>query len=242
MTQVGGALLAVYHRLLGQYGAQHWWPAKEPFEVVVGAILTQSAAWTNVEKAIANLRGAGAMSPAALLSLPSERLAGLIRPSGYFNAKTRKLKAFARHLHFCYGGDLDRLFALDTVRLRCELLSIHGIGEETADSIILYAAGKPAFVIDAYTRRIVRRLGLGPDGERYGAFQALFAENLPEDERLFNEYHALLVRHGKEACRKTPRCSACCLRDVCHHGATGAGARHERHDESVRPAPVEGSP
>ena len=213
----GKTLLEVYERLFARYGPQHWWPAQEPFEVVLGAILTQSAAWGNVEKAIANLREADVMTPAALLALPSERLAILIRPSGYYNAKARKLKAFVQRLHFCYNGDLDRLFALDRAELRRELLSIHVIGEETADSVILYAARKPAFVIDAYTRRIVRRLGLAPASDRYGAFQALFAENVPEDERLYNEYHALLVRLGKEACRKTPLCSECCLRDMCRH-------------------------
>ena len=217
MTCSGKALLEVYERLFTRYGPQYWWPAQEPFEVVVGAILTQSAAWTNVEKAIANLREADVMTPAALLALPSDRLAMLVRPSGYFNAKARKLKAFVQRLHFCYNGDLDRLFALDRAELRRELLSIHGIGEETADSIILYAARKPAFVIDAYTKRIVRRLGLAPASDCYGAFQALFAENVPEDERLYNEYHALLVRLGKEACRKTPLCSECCLRDMCRH-------------------------
>ena len=151
------------------------------------------------------------------VNLESQRLAILIRPSGYYNAKARKLKAFVQRLHFCYAGDLARLFALDRAELHRELLSIHGIGEETADSIILYAARKPVFVIDAYTRRIVRRLGLAPASDRYSAFQALFAENVPEDERLYNEYHALLVRLGKEACRKTPLCSGCCLREMCRH-------------------------
>ena len=205
----------IYQRLFDRYGAQRWWPADGPFEVVVGAILTQSAAWINVEQAISNLKAAKALTPTALYDLPLDRLAQLIRPSGYFNAKALKLKSFVERLDRKYGGDLNRLFTLDTASLRQELLSIHGVGEETADSILLYAARRPSFVIDAYTRRITSRLGLAPSKDSYGDFQALFAQNLPRDERLFNEYHALLVRHGKEVCRKTPDCPRCCLRTLC---------------------------
>ena len=210
-------LLDIYQRLFDRYGPQSWWPADDPFEVIVGAILTQSAAWTNVEQAISNLKAAKALTPTALYDLPLDRLAQLIHPSGYYNAKALKLKAFADRLHSKYNSDLERLFTLDTATLRPELLSIYGIGEETADSIILYAAGRPIFVIDAYTRRIVSRLGLAPEKDSYGDFQALFTENLPHDEGLFNEYHALLVRHGKEVCRKMPRCTLCCLRSLCSH-------------------------
>ena len=217
MTATGETLLEIYHRLLSCYGPQHWWPAEDAFEVVVGAILTQSAAWTNVEKAISNLKAAGALTAAALLAIPSDRLAALIHPCGYYNAKAKKLRAFVQRLESGYGGDLERLFALDTIELRQELLTVHGIGEETADSIILYAARKPVFVIDAYTRRILRRLALAPSGDSYGAFQTLFAENLPHDEGLYDEYHALLVRHGKEVCRKAPRCPICCLRELCRY-------------------------
>ena len=212
---LGEILLEIYHRLLARYGQQHWWPADDPFEVIVGAILTQSAAWTNVEKAISNMKAENALTPAALHDLPLDRLARLIRPSGYYNAKALKLKSFADRLYSHYGGDLGRLFALDTPQLRLELLSIYGIGEETADSIILYAARRPVFVIDAYTRRILSRLSLAPSSDNYGAFQALFAENLPEDEGLYNECHALLVRHGKGVCRKVPHCPLCCLRGLC---------------------------
>ncbi len=212
------ALIDLYNRLFDRYGLQQWWPADGPFEVVVGAILTQSAAWTNVEQAISNLKGENALTPEALHALPVERLAFLIRPSGYFNAKALKLKAFAERLHSRYNSDLGRLFTLDTASLRQELLSIHGVGEETADSILLYAARRPSFVIDAYTKRIVSRLGLAPSKDGYGDFQALFAQNLPPDEPLFNEYHALLVRHGKEVCRKAPDCPRCCLRSICPHG------------------------
>lgn len=215
LPALGEILLEIYHHLLASYGQQHWWPADDPFEVIVGAILTQSAAWTNVEKAISNIKAENALTPAALHDLPLDRLARLIRPSGYYNAKALKLKSFADRLHSHYGGDLGRLFALDTPQLRQELLSIYGIGEETADSIILYAARRPVFVIDAYTRRILSRLSLAPSSDNYGAFQALFAENLPEDEGLYNEYHALLVRHGKGVCRKVPHCPLCCLRGLC---------------------------
>ena len=209
------ALIDIYNRLFDRYGPQRWWPANGPFEVIVGAILTQSAAWTNVEHAISNLKAANALTPAALHDLPIDRLAHFIHPCGYFNAKALKLKAFAERLHSRHNGDLERLFTLDTASLRRELLSIHGVGEETADSILLYAARRPSFVIDAYTKRILSRLGLAPAKEGYGDFQALFAQNLPQDERLFNEYHALLVRHGKEVCRKAPDCPRCCLRTLC---------------------------
>ncbi len=212
---LGDRLLEIYHCLLARYGPQYWWPAADPFEVIVGAILTQSAAWTNVERAISNLKAARVLTPAALRELPVDEVAGLIRPSGYYNAKALKLKAFAERLGSRYGGDLGELFALDTDQLRRELLSIYGVGEETADSIILYAAGRPVFVIDAYTRRILGRLGLAPEGGSYGAFQSLLAQNLPADEALFNEYHALFVRHGKEVCRKAPHCPHCCLRALC---------------------------
>ena len=205
----------IYRRLLERFGPQHWWPADEPFEVIVGAILTQSAAWGNVEKAIANLRGTGALSPRALRKLPRAKLAELVYPCGYYNAKALKLKAFALWLGNHYDDDLDRLFALDADDLRQQLLSVHGVGPETADSIILYAAEKPIFVIDAYTRRIINRLGLAPEKDSYAAYQALFTDNLPLDAKLFNEYHALLVCLGKNVCRRQPLCADCCLGDVC---------------------------
>jgi endonuclease-3 related protein len=212
--EIALTLEEIYQPLLSHYGPQHWWPADEPFEVIVGAILTQNTNWGNVEKAISNLRQYEALNPSTLRQLPSEQLAELIHPSGYYQNKARKLKAFAERLA-CYGDSLERLFALDTGQLRSELLSIYGIGEETADSIILYAARKPVFVIDAYTRRILCRLGLSPTRDSYAAFQELFMDNLPHDEGLYNEYHALLVRHGKEVCRKLPLCPRCCLSSLC---------------------------
>ncbi|MHB8104807.1 MAG: endonuclease [Dehalococcoidales bacterium] len=205
-------LLYIYQRLFAKYGPQHWWPAEEPFEVIVGAILTQSAAWTNVEKAIKNLKLAGALQPDALRKLPQDKLASLIHSCGYYNVKARKLKAFAAWFGERYNDDLKKLFAQDIGRLREQLLDIYGIGEETADSIILYAGNKPFFVIDAYTRRIMGRLGLEPQNNSYAAWQTLFMANLPADAVLFNEYHALLVRLGKEVCRTRPLCHECCLK------------------------------
>jgi endonuclease-3 related protein len=209
------SLLAIYQLLYERYGPQNWWPADTPLEMIIGAILTQSAAWTNVEKAIGNLKSNGTLTITGLREIPQDELARLIYSSGYYNVKARKVKAFVDWLAEEYDGDLNRLFALDASTLRQELLSVHGVGEETADSIVLYAAHQPMFVIDAYTRRIITRLGLAPCEETYAAFQALFMENLLHDEALFNEYHALLVQHGKTICRKKPVCGDCCLNRVC---------------------------
>jgi endonuclease-3 related protein len=208
----------IYDRLYAAYGSQHWWPGGSPFEVVVGAILTQSAAWANVEKAIANLRAAGALSPQGILKIPLDELARLVRPSGYYNAKARKLRAFAEMLFQDHGGDLDALFALPLAELRGRLLATHGIGDETADSIALYAAQKPTFVIDAYTRRVFSRLGIQPARDDYGSWQALFMDALLPEVALFNEYHALMDQHAKDTCRKSPLCDGCCLREVCPTG------------------------
>ena len=212
---VSDQLNDIYQRLFDRYGPQHWWPADEPFEVIVGAILTQSTAWVNVEKAILNLKKAGALDAVSLRQIPVNELGGLIRSSGYYNVKARKLKAFVEKLGN-YDDSLEKMFAPDIPQLRSELLSIYGIGQETADSIILYAAGKPIFVIDAYTHRIMDRLGLNSDCGNYAALQAFFMNNLPPDVKLFNEYHALLVRHGKEVCKKSSSlCSGCCLSGMC---------------------------
>ncbi|NQT74764.1 MAG: hypothetical protein HQ553_18655 [Chloroflexi bacterium] len=208
------SLQQIYQRLFERYGPQYWWPADEPFEVIVGAILTQSTAWTNVEKAILELKKANVLNPVSLRDLPTDSLAQLIRSSGYYNVKARKLKAFVEWLGN-YNDSLERMFASDIPQLRKELLSIYGIGQETADSIILYAARKPIFVIDAYTHRIMDRLGLNPDYGNYAALQTVFMSNLTHDERFFNEYHALFVRHGKEVCQKSsPFCDGCCLSNL----------------------------
>jgi len=188
---------------------------------MVGAILTQSVGWLNVEKAIANLKSAKALSPQALRHFSLPELATLIRPCIYYNAKARKLKSLAHWLGEYYSDNLNKLFANSTGQLRQQLLSVWGIGEETADSIILYAANKPIFVIDAYTRRIIDRIGLAPDNNSYTAYQALFMDNLPADARLFNEYHALLVRLGKDVCRSRPLCQRCCLQSICHFRSDG---------------------
>jgi endonuclease-3 related protein len=209
--KIGKILKYIYRRLLEKYGPQHWWPAQEPFEVITGAILTQSTAWTNVEKAIANLKAAGKLSLEGLRQLSDKELAGLIRPCGYYNVKAWRLKAFVRRLGERYDNDLNRLFKIDIEELRKELLDIYGIGEETADSIMLYAGNKTVFVIDAYTRRIIDRMGLKPGNRSYTSYQKLFTGNLPADTGFFNEYHALLVHHAKEICRKSPLCQHCCL-------------------------------
>ena len=208
-------LTLLYHSLLQCYGNQYWWPAEEPFEVIIGAILTQSTNWQNVEKALANLKKTGTLNCKSLSELPDNQIATLIRPAGYFNAKALKLKAFCTWSNDNYEGDLNKLFSLDIPTLRGELLSIFGIGEETADSIILYAAGKPIFVVDTYTKRILQRLELRPINDSYRECQAYFMANLPPNTALFNEFHALFVRHGKEVCRKSPRCLRCCLAKRC---------------------------
>ena len=219
---LGPYLKDVYRRLFGSYGPQGWWPGDGPLDVVIGAILTQAAAWTNVEMALANLKANYCFSLAAINQISQEHLAAIIRPSGYFNAKARKLKEFAAHIDQWHNSDLDGFLSQDMETLRAELLSIHGIGPETADDIVLYAAGKPSFVIDSYTRRILGRLGVvgGWLKDSYGVCQALFHDNLPGDAGMFNEFHALLDRHAKETCAKTPRCSGCCLMDVCATGQT----------------------
>ena len=208
-------LMDLYRRLLEAYGPQDWWPGDSPFEIIVGAILTQATSWTNVEKAINNLKDAGILSPESLRDIPTYELAALIRPSGYFNVKARRLKAFINHLWDVHDGDVDAMLNTDGPALRRDLLSINGVGEETADDILLYAAGKPYFVIDAYTRRILERIGLNDDAVNYADYQRLFHDALPANPRRFNEYHALLVSHGKDVCRPTPLCDRCCLREVC---------------------------
>ena len=219
---LGPLLRKVYRKLYTRYGPQGWWPGDGPFDVIVGAILTQAAAWSNVERGIASLKEADCWSWQAIYDYPVDDLAQIIRSCGYFNAKARKLKAFAQHVVEGYDGNLAAMLGQDLPELREELLSIHGIGQETADDILVYAAEKPSFVIDSYTRRILQRMDLIPQDKTttYQACQALFHENLPGDATLFNEYHALLDQHAKEACVKVPKCQSCCLKDIC---ATGTG-------------------
>ena len=209
----GRRLMAVYRRLHTAHGPQHWWPGDSPFEIMVGAILTQNTAWTNVEKAIANLKAAKALSPSAIATAPHRRLAAWLKPSGYFNVKARRLRAFCEWL--IRQGGAKRIARRPTEILRAELLLVHGIGPETADDILLYAFNRPVFVIDAYTRRLFRRLGLIEGGEGYEMLRKLFETSLTTDARLFNEYHALIVAHAKDVCRKRPLCGACKLGTLC---------------------------
>lgn len=201
-----------YGILYRHFGRQHWWPGDTPFEIAVGAILTQNTNWSNVEKAIGNLKRAGVSSPRKMYRLREKKLAELIRSSGYYNVKAKRLRAFLAMLCDKYGGSLKRLFRLPLVDLREVLLSVNGIGEETADSIILYAAGKPTFVVDAYTRRILTRHGSCKPDASYAEIKRLFESKLRPDVGLFNEYHALLVRLGKTLCRpRKPVCVECPL-------------------------------
>ncbi len=204
-------LIEIYGLLLDRYGHLHWWPAETPFEVCVGAILTQNTNWGNVEKAIANLKREGLLSAEALKDLPVARLAEVIKPAGFFNVKSVRLKEFISWLFRRYDGSLERMFAGEWRTLREELLTVKGIGPETCDSILLYAGAKPSFVVDAYTRRLLTSLGLITGKEGYEDIRALFMENLPPDVALFNEYHALIVQHAKEHCRKKPSCAGCTL-------------------------------
>jgi endonuclease-3 related protein len=203
-------LLDLYSRLYKAFGPRHWWPGDSPFEVAIGAILTQNTAWRNVRKAIGNLKAAGLLSPDALYDLPVQDVAAVIRPAGYYNVKARRLKNFVEFLFLENGGDLERLLteALDT--LRNKLLSIKGVGPETADSILLYAGNRPTFVVDTYTKRILFRHKLMPQEASYDEVRSFFMDCLAPDAAMFNEYHALLVHLGHTFCSKRkPKCTAC---------------------------------
>lgn len=203
---------AWYDALFRAWGGQGWWPGRTRFEVIVGAVLTQAVAWTNVEKAIAALRRARLLSVGALGAASRDALERAIRPAGYHTQKARTLRTLVTRIEAAYAGSLDRFLAQPTSALRGELLAIAGIGPETADAILLYAAGRPVFVIDAYTRRILARHAAARGDEPYETLRARFETALPADPRLFNEFHALLVRAGKEHCRKAaPRCEGCPL-------------------------------
>ena len=207
--------LHVYELLLEQHGPQGWWPSKSPFETMVGAVLTQRTAWANAARAIDSLRQAGLLAPQRMRAEPVESLADHIRASGFFRTKARKLHALCAYLER-YGDDVARMRAAGAARLRSELLTVHGIGPETADAIMLYAVAIPTFVVDAYARRIFARLGEASAEESYARFQRWLIEGLPTDAELLGEYHALLVRHGREVCvAHQPRCDACNLRPRC---------------------------
>ncbi len=205
-------LLDYYHAMLAALGPSRWWPGQTPFEIALGAILTQNTAWANVEKALHNLRVRDLLSPSALLTLSEEELADLIRPSGAFRVKAGRLGHFLAFLRVSCDLDMDGLRSRDMAGLRRELLAVPGIGPETADSILLYALDMPSFVVDAYTRRILSRHGLVSERIGYGDLRAFFMDALPADTKLFNEFHALIVRTGKEWCaKKGGLCSSCPL-------------------------------
>jgi len=203
----GAKLLELYNRLYSAYGPQHWWPAETAFEIMVGAVLTQNTAWINVEQAIANLKDAGKLALNPMSRMTERRLARLIRPSGYFNIKARRLKALCSWLQA--AGGVHRLRRIPTERLRPALLAVHGIGPESADAILLYAFKRPVFVIDAYTRRLLKTLNLSNGDEQYDVLRSGFESALAADAAMFNEYHALIVRHAKEKCINTVACRHC---------------------------------
>ncbi|MBI2471450.1 MAG: endonuclease III domain-containing protein [Planctomycetes bacterium] len=207
-------LLKIYQKMFDALGPRQWWPGETPFEVVIGAILTQNTNWSNVEKAIKNLKMAGKLSPEGIYRLSVTELAELIRPSGFFNVKAKRVKAFINWLFSRYEGSLSKMFARDLEILRSELLSVKGIGPETADSILLYAGNMPTFVVDAYTHRIFSRHELIPEESTYDEMKSFFEENLPKDVQLFNEYHALLVNIGKMFCKPRKVCDPCPLKDI----------------------------
>lgn len=210
--------MQIFTLLAERFGPRYWWPAESPFEVCVGAILTQNTAWSNVEKAITALKKANLMSPSALHEVSHEALAVLIRPAGYFNLKSRRLKDFVGWLFERHHDSLERLFTGDVPELRAELLTVRGIGPETCDSILLYAGGRLSFVVDAYTRRLFQRLGILPEKATYDQIRTLFMEHLPAEVIIYNEYHALIVEQCKQFCRKQPRCQPCPLAAWCPVG------------------------
>ncbi len=216
MTTTRQQLMDIYEHLFNAFGPQHWWPGETRFEIIVGAILTQNTSWTNVAKAIANLQTAGLLDPERLHALDLAELEPLIRPAGYFRLKAKRLRNFTQWLSDEYGGNLDALEAVETRRLREELLGISGIGPETADSILLYALERPVFVVDTYTARVTVRHQLIDPDVNYEQLQYLFESNLEPDVAFFNEYHALLVRVGKDYCKPKPKCAPCPLNDLPH--------------------------
>jgi endonuclease-3 related protein len=211
-------LSQIYKKLYAYFGPQHWWPARTPFEVIVGAILTQNTNWQNVSLAINNLRNAGVLNPVKLYRLPEKKLAQLIRPSGYYNIKAKRIKHFLKFFFKNYQGNTKKMFKTGPKELREEILGVKGIGPETADSILLYAGALPIFVVDAYTKRILSRHGIISEDAHYQQVQNLFMRRLKSNARLFNEFHALLVKLGKEYCRKNiPRCRLCPLKEYGKH-------------------------
>jgi endonuclease-3 related protein len=201
----------IYRRLNAHYGPTHWWPGDTPFEIAVGAVLTQNTAWSNVEKAIANLKRGRLLSPKKILDCPDDVLHDVLRPAGYFRVKTARLRSFCRYLVDRYGGSVRRMARRPLAELRPELLEVNGIGPETADDILLYACDFVVFVVDAYTRRILSRHDLCPADIAYEDLRALFEQALEPELNTFKEYHGLIVYTGKDYCRRTPVCAGCPL-------------------------------
>ena len=229
MRPTADHVLDLYERLRAEYGPRNWWPVTDGggFEIICGAILTQNTQWKNAENSLANMRDRGFWSFPAVHSADEATLAEAVRPSGYYNTKARKLKTFAAVVEIEYDGSLDAMFDRSVSELRDRLLGIWGIGEETADDIVLYAAEKPTFVIDRYTTRLVDRLGWNVDGTgRYRDYKNLFERLLPADAPMFNEFHAVIDGHGARPCTsRSPACKGCCLLDICPAGQqrTSAG-------------------
>ncbi len=216
-------IFEIYRKLFRAHGPQHWWPAETAFEVMVGAVLTQNTAWSNVERAIANLKSAGALSPEAIVATHPRRLAAWLKPSGYFNVKAKRLRSLCRWL-IARGGERC-LRRLPTPVLRASLFAVHGVGPETADDILLYAFERPVFVVDAYTRRVFRRLGHLDGRESYEVVRHRFEAAVKPEVRRYNEYHALIVRHGKDVCRPRPLCDRCCLASGCPSAKSSASGQ-----------------
>jgi endonuclease III related protein len=217
-TPSRATLEQVCERMAARFGHTGWWPGDTPFEIAIGAILTQNTAWVNVEKAIINLKAAGLLDPFRLLDCTEAALEDVLRPSGFFRVKARRVRSFCEWLDAGYGGDMERLAAVPLDTLRPALLAVGGIGPETCDDILLYACGKPVFVVDAYTRRIFSRHGWCAHSIGYENLRALFERRLPADVALFREYHGLIVYTGKEYCRPKPRCAGCPLEPLLGRG------------------------
>jgi endonuclease-3 related protein len=208
-----GNLEEYYRTLLDRFGHQNWWPAESPFEMMIGAILTQNTAWTGVEKAITHLKENDLLNPESISTVNPERLAGLIRPAGYFNQKTKRIQSFTRWFLEKFEGKIERMKEVPFLEMREELLAQNGIGPETADSILLYALRHPTFVIDTYTYRMLHRHGFVGEESSYEEMKTVMEEQLPKEEALFNDFHAQIVRVGKEYCRKKPNCEQCPLKN-----------------------------
>jgi len=214
LTSKSNLLPKIYTKLHKAFGPQHWWPGDAQIEIIVGAILTQNTNWGNVEKALNNLKAKKYLSPEALKDLPTQKLASLIKPAGYFNVKAKRLKNFIHFFFREFDGDFKKMKKLPWQDLRQKLLTVNGVGPETADSILLYAFKKPIFVVDAYTKRFLVRHNMVDSKADYYAIQDLFMNTLEHDVKLFNEYHALIVNLGKDFCKPKARCEDCVLNNV----------------------------